>query len=106
MRHARTHPTYKGDPAAAAETEADSFDRSAKRLHRQPDRGRSLHRCHRDGLRFHSDHRVHLVTDPGEHAGHRPGSRFAEGGWVADRPRLKTEAKASAAGATLVDKQT
>ena len=80
MRHARTHAAYKGDPAAAAEPEADSFDRTAKRLHRQPDRGRSRHRGHRDGLPFHSHHRVHLVADPGEHAGPRPGSRIAEGG--------------------------
>src|ERR1700691_2861248 len=28
-------------------------------------------------------------------AGHRPGSRFAEGGWVADRPRLKPARQSS-----------
>ena len=41
------------------------------------------------GYDFNSDHRVHLVADPGEHARHRPGGRFAQGRGVAGGPRLE-----------------
>ena len=37
------------------------------------------------------DHRVHLVADSGQHARHRPGSRFAQGRGMANEPRLKPE---------------
>src|ERR1700757_5283673 len=41
------------------------------------------------GYDFYPDHRVHLVADPGEYAGHRPGGGVAQGGRLADRARLE-----------------